>query len=319
MIIKRSLRGQMPALKRWRTDDGGEGGGERAAGSRRKKRRVDNFFTLEMLADIGISAGLPYLPEEFCRNFRVDAPFFPGEAELEAAEALRAVREPAKGLLYPPPPIMRTSRGRTLVRPSRFSDSVSMKEKSMVKRLEPELDVGVEPPECRKPRFINSVEADTLRLIREEECYRACRNFSVRRKYSTSRSALHETFSGLEEQLIPLIPEDPASFNSKRGSDDRRKDSFVQENFGLGDVVWAKSGKKYPIWPAIVINPMQQAPAMVLHSCIPGAFCVMFFGYSGKKRDYGWVKQGMIFPFIDNLDRFQGQTELYRRDRKSVV
>ncbi|KAK8939472.1 Histone-lysine N-methyltransferase ATX5 [Platanthera guangdongensis] len=307
MIIKRSLRGQMPALKRRRTDGGGEGGGEEAAGSLRKKRRADNLFPLEMLADIGISAGLPYLPEEFRRYFCVDAPFFPGEAELEAAEALRAVRDPAKASIYPPPPIVRTSRGRTLVRPSRFNDSViidsSKKEKPMLKQLEHELDFTLEPLEYGKPSFINPVEANTLQLIREEECYRACRNFSVRRKYSASLSSLKETFLGLEQRFPPLLAciEDPSSFNSKRASDDRRKDYFVPEDFVLGDVVWAKSGKKYPIWPAIVINPMQQAPAIVLHSCIPGALC-----------DYGWVKQGMIFPFIDNLDRFQGQKELHR-------
>ncbi|KAH0466568.1 hypothetical protein IEQ34_003806 [Dendrobium chrysotoxum] len=51
---------------------------------------------------------------------------------------------------------------------------------------------------------------------------------------------------------------------------------------------------------------------MVLNSRISGALCVMFFGFSGKERDYGWVKQGMLFPFIEYLDRFQGQTQLYR-------
>ncbi|KAI3792780.1 hypothetical protein L2E82_06671 [Cichorium intybus] len=28
-------------------------------------------------------------------------------------------------------------------------------------------------------------------------------------------------------------------------------------------------------------------------------------------RDYAWVKDGMIFPFLEYLDRFQGQTQLY--------
>ncbi|CAN6444695.1 unnamed protein product [Victoria cruziana] len=86
------------------------------------------------------------------------------------------------------------------------------------------------------------------------------------------------------------------------------------EDFALGDVVWAKSSKKYPAWPAIVIDPMLQAPQSVLNSCIPGALCVMFFGYSGKdrERDYAWVKQGTVFPFMDCLDRFQGQTQLFK-------
>ncbi|XP_020576807.1 histone-lysine N-methyltransferase ATX4-like isoform X1 [Phalaenopsis equestris] len=160
--------------------------------------------------------------------------------------------------------------------------------------------------------FIASAESNSLALIREEDYHSACRNFRVK-KYSASRRAL-TCFVGVG---------DPASFyseavckeaNFRKEIAERRKDYFFPEDFGLGDVVWAKSGKKYPAWPAVVINPMQQAPAMVLNSCIPGALCVMFFGFSGngRERDYGWVKQGMLFPFIDYLDKFQGQTQLYK-------
>ncbi|XLR58528.1 hypothetical protein HN51_012907 [Arachis hypogaea] len=40
----------------------------------------------------------------------------------------------------------------------------------------------------------------------------------------------------------------------------------------------------------------------------------MFFGFSknGTQRDYAWVKQGMIFPFSKFMERFQGQTQLYK-------
>jgi hypothetical protein len=44
--------------------------------------------------------------------------------------------------------------------------------------------------------------------------------------------------------------------------------------------VWAKPGKKEPFWPAIMIDPMTQAPELFLRSCIADAACVMFFGYS---------------------------------------
>ncbi|GAB4844595.1 hypothetical protein Ancab_037994 [Ancistrocladus abbreviatus] len=95
---------------------------------------------------------------------------------------------------------------------------------------------------------------------------------------------------------------------------EKRKGVYRPEDFELGDIVWAKSGKRYPAWPAIVIDPMLQAPEAVLSSCIPGALCVMYFGYSkkGKQRDYAWVKGGMIFPFLEYLDRFQGQTDLHK-------
>ncbi|XP_057857928.2 histone-lysine N-methyltransferase ATX5 isoform X1 [Cryptomeria japonica] len=92
------------------------------------------------------------------------------------------------------------------------------------------------------------------------------------------------------------------------------KDLHPLEQFALGDIVWAKSGKrKDPAWPAIIIDPIREAPDKVLSVCVPGRLCVMFFGHSSgkeKERDYAWVRQGMIFPFMEHLERFQGQTQL---------
>ncbi|XP_044480536.1 histone-lysine N-methyltransferase ATX3-like isoform X2 [Mangifera indica] len=94
----------------------------------------------------------------------------------------------------------------------------------------------------------------------------------------------------------------------------RKKDVYKPEDFALGDLVWAKCGRTYPAWPAIVIDPIVHAPEAVLRCCIPGALCVMFFGYSknGTQRDYGWVRQGMIFPFAEFMDRFREPTQLYK-------
>ncbi|XP_020527882.1 histone-lysine N-methyltransferase ATX4 isoform X1 [Amborella trichopoda] len=101
----------------------------------------------------------------------------------------------------------------------------------------------------------------------------------------------------------------------ERGCGNGEKGVHRLEEFVVGDIVWAKSGKRYPTWPAVVIDPLTQAPDTVLNSCVPDSLCVMFFGHSkmaGKERDYAWVKEGTVFPFIDNLDRFQGQTQLHR-------
>ncbi|EPS64360.1 hypothetical protein M569_10421, partial [Genlisea aurea] len=88
--------------------------------------------------------------------------------------------------------------------------------------------------------------------------------------------------------------------------------SYGAHDFFEGDIVWATSGNHSPAWPAIVLNQQMQIPQKVLNCRVPGALCVMFFGYSGNgtQRDYAWIKRGMIFPFIDYVDRFQGQTEL---------
>ncbi|XP_050237059.1 histone-lysine N-methyltransferase ATX3 isoform X2 [Mercurialis annua] len=105
-----------------------------------------------------------------------------------------------------------------------------------------------------------------------------------------------------------------ASNKLRREGAGRKKDVYKPEDFALGDLVWAKCGKRYPWWPGVVIDPILEAPEPVLSCCIPGALCVMFYGYSknGTRRDYAWVKQGMLFPFAEFVDRFQGQTELYK-------
>lgn len=68
----------------------------------------------------------------------------------------------------------------------------------------------------------------------------------------------------------------------------KRKDVYKPEDFALGDLVWAKCGRSYPAWPAVVIDPILQAPEAVLRCCVPGCLCVMFFGYSknGTQRVY---------------------------------
>lgn len=59
-----------------------------------------------------------------------------------------------------------------------------------------------------------------------------------------------------------------------------RKRVYKPEEFAVGDLVWAKCGKRFPAWPAKVIDPVSQAPDSVLKHCVPGSLCVMFFGYS---------------------------------------
>ncbi|KAK9207238.1 hypothetical protein WN943_017523 [Citrus x changshan-huyou] len=100
----------------------------------------------------------------------------------------------------------------------------------------------------------------------------------------------------------------------EKGKKKKRKDVYKPEDFALGDLVWAKCGRSYPAWPAVVIDPILQAPEAVLRCCIPGCLCVMFFGYSknGTQRDYGWVKQGMLFPFAEFMDKFQEPTQLHK-------
>ncbi|XP_027189940.1 histone-lysine N-methyltransferase ATX5-like isoform X1 [Cicer arietinum] len=125
---------------------------------------------------------------------------------------------------------------------------------------------------------------------------------------------LHKNF-GKELSLRELFEESKLSngvLKKEEVEEEKKEGYFGPQDFYAGDIIWAKAKKKEPFWPAIVIDPMSQAPELVLRSCIADAACVMFLGYSRNQnqRDYAWVKYGMIFPFVDYVDRFQEQSEL---------
>lgn len=313
----------MPTLKRCNAESAaqGEEDGER----RRKRRRDDGFFPLEVLgivSTVGFSA-FPFgfkrpggdVREEmsgaavacsWCTEFSNGS----GEVESESKDNRQKERDRLHEVVAPPrarPPVVRTSRGRVQVLPSRFNDSVLIdpwkKEKPKAKALDPDFEIKTDLMEPRKQGFIHqdsnfsSVLPNSITLFDEEERYWACRNLKFK-KNSSSRStltSLHESFAGAEKWLPPAVDaEFPLVYDSEpmtveggmlKKSVEQRKDFYWPEEFVLGDIVWAKLGKKYPAWPAIVVNPMQQAPEAVLQSSIPGPICVMFFGYSGNGNE----------------------------------
>lgn len=59
-----------------------------------------------------------------------------------------------------------------------------------------------------------------------------------------------------------------------------KKGVYKPEDFEVGDLVWAKCGKRFPAWPAKVIDPISEAPTSVLKHSVPGSLCVMFYGHS---------------------------------------
>jgi hypothetical protein len=225
---------------------------------------------------------------------------------------------------------VRTSRGRVQVLPSRFNDSIldNWKKEKVV-----------------KPTAVRESSLDP----EYEEKQPIFKNPKPRLQISNSKQKNVDKISYRSHKTCPLLEEEPEQFNIKKRSSspqrvedqfgDREKSPsgeteeslrlkaaeqllkeeikkktgvYEPEDFVRGDIVWAMSGKHYPAWPAIVLDPLTQAPQQVLSFRVADAVCVMFFGYSGNgtQRDYAWVKGGMIFPFLDYVDRFQGQTEL---------
>ncbi|KAM1126936.1 hypothetical protein ACFX13_042859 [Malus domestica] len=338
MIIKKNLKSQMPSLKRCRL---GESPGEDDDNSGRKKRKTNGYYLLNLLGEVaagiipvnlhgllGSVGAAGIIPEVSC------------SPEDESKSKHRESAATAKTEVSRPP-LVRTSRGRVQVLPSRFNDSVienwKKESKTSVRdcSLDEEIECKKEKPSFKAPKFV-SQNAKKMRSVdrigynskkysalceededEEVEGSVPFKSFDIR-KYSTSPSTLSSMRKQMVEDdkraVVEIDEEDGlvGTVKAAKENGERKDGLYGPEDFYSGDTVWAMPGKNEPFWPAIVIDPMSQAPELVLRACIPDAACVMFFGYSGNgsQRDYAWVERGKIFPFMDYVDRFQEQPEL---------
>ncbi|KAJ0255646.1 Histone-lysine N-methyltransferase ATX3 [Hirschfeldia incana] len=204
----------------------------------------------------------------------------------------------------------KSSRGsRVRVVPSRFNDSI--------------VDAW-----GNRRRKVESKESDEVHVAKKLKGGHGCEKMPLPRKDNGEGSEVDfEKDANLRVSM--LSSSDDANSFSVRGNKGesfaesgvpkdhaamrRRKGVYRPEDFAVGDLVWAKCGKRFPAWPGKVIDPDSQAPEAVLKHRVPSSLCVMFFGYSknGTQRDYGWIRQGMMFPFTEFLDKFQDQTNFY--------
>ncbi|KAJ8435184.1 hypothetical protein Cgig2_028370 [Carnegiea gigantea] len=297
MIIKRSLKSTMPTLKRCRViqssvhdDDGSSPDHHR---KRRKQSAGGGYFPLSLLGEVAAGVipfggyGLhPIISgadsfRGFSASWCTEVSCSPGEVEESDSKRSEKTMEKTRPVAAvskdnPRPPLVRTSRG------SSSSD---------------------------EEEYGNGYDDDDEDY--EEHVSRRDRKGLNVRRYSGSRS----TLTSLRERHWVEDMKPPVRLHSSSHGMLKENHHMVDngscdsEEFVSGDIVWAKSGKNDPAWPAIVINPSSQAPRQVLEYRVPKAVCVMFFGYSGngRQRDYAWVKPERVFPFVDNVDRFQEQ------------
>ncbi|XVE64383.1 hypothetical protein DITRI_Ditri07aG0096600 [Diplodiscus trichospermus] len=351
MIIKRNLKSQMPSLKRCKLGDS-VGEDEDNSATTRKKRKINGYYPLTLLGEVAadiipmslhrlIASGEAEkgLADSWC----TEVSYSPDEVEskskgLDSSKTKNGTAEIAR------PPLVRTSRGRVQVLPARFNDSVidNWKKESKTSLRDSSFnddddDDGDDDFECKKNKFSFKTPKNCKPNVKNPQAKNGCkrrkytalgeedekgagygRTFDIR-KYSSSRSSLtsvHEHFVEEDEKygngvdIVDLTAEEQIPLDYV----ERKEGLYGPEDFYSGDIVWARSRKREPFWPAIVIDPMTQAPDVVLRSCIPEAACVMFFGHSGNEnqRDYAWIRRGAIFPFVDFLDRFHEQPELDR-------
>lgn len=243
---------------------------------------------------------------------------FDSEETDDDAPPSKATNEPSA--------LVQSKRGRAQALPSRFKDSVVeplKKGAKVAKGQSHDVEVRDGTPMCLPPNLKKRVKgvgqetngpAHVLKKVRKNQEHTIIPEVSLdyhafgefgNRKDSPSRSFQGPgELDGLDSEL-----------KGSRGTNS--SDAYSLEDFDLGEIVWAKSGKRNdPVWPARVIDPFREAPPMVRELSLPNSLCVMFYGPSSSKgkhsRDYAWVKQGMIFPFNAYLERFQSQTQLNR-------
>ncbi|XP_074582265.1 histone-lysine N-methyltransferase ATX4-like [Curcuma longa] len=332
MIIKRSQRALMPTLKRCNAEvSAGDGDGD-GGWRRRKRRRELESFPLEVLGHVAAASDFPYFPFGFARRlegWEEDAAttaatvnsYRCGDSSCCSAERYSATRNGRKGKMGPtrqevrPPVVRKTSSGRAQVLPSRFNDSVLIdpwkKEKPKATASDPDFESS-----------FGSVLPNSVSVYDEEERYLACRNIGLK-KYSLLRNSSTYLQEGFKERngRFAQVRDQPSYVckpkavkeKSVKETKKQRKTNIQPDEFACGDVVWAKLGRDSAVWPAMVIDPVQQGLVQSSNACISGAISIMLFGKqeSRNEREYAWVKQETVFPFVDFVDRFQGQTELH--------
>ncbi|XVF33174.1 hypothetical protein REPUB_Repub17cG0145900 [Reevesia pubescens] len=319
MIIKRTGNLEMPSMKRCKMEEASYDDDYEEEeeiyydyDGNPKRLKSNGYYSYGDLEDI--SSGSGYWSSE--------GSHWAGEFESNSMNLNKAKQSKKSSKKSFKPPLLKSSRGRTQMLPSRFNDAVLDSCKNGELRVD-YADSSLEDDEFDSGRF----EFDGSRFMKDKFGYGSSDLYLISKKkeereidyvginssfdygnYLNSSLALPET-----KEFVPYTRYKGLERLRKEGTG-RRKDVYKPEDFALGDIVWAKCGKRYPAWPAIVIDPILQAPEAVLSCCVPGAICVMFFGYSknGTQRDYAWVKQGMIFPFAIFMDRYQGQTQFYK-------
>ncbi|RDX76501.1 Histone-lysine N-methyltransferase ATX3, partial [Mucuna pruriens] len=266
MIVKRTMKTETPNLKRCKME---EADSDNAIP---KKRRVNGFYSLGMPGDAEyFSSG--------SGSWSSEGSYWGGGGgggEVQSnSNSVPLNRKTAARR----PPLLRSSRGRLQTLPSRFNDSVLDTWKKAEENGESSFEDG-------DKSFVEDGRGGIG--VKVEKSDSVCYSSSVGRRTvvmaESNTSGL--SFEGVDQKPI----------------DEKRKEVYKPEDFALGDIVWAKCGKRYPAWPAVVIDPVLEAPNSVLSCCVPGALCVMFFGYSknGSQRVYK-VLSRVLFMVMDLL------------------
>lgn len=274
MIIKRPGNLAMPSMKRCKMeepsyDEYGEEEEEEIYydyDANPKRLKSNGYYSYNELEDF--SSGSGYLSS--------DGSYWAGEFESNSMN----LNKTKKSKKSSKPPLLKSSRGRAQMLPSRFNDAVIDSWKNDKGRVGYAAS-SLEEDEFDSERF----EFDGSGYMKDKYAYGSSDLYLISKRREEREMLDYGNY--LNSSLaMPGTNEFVPGYNSYkrlerlRKETGKRKDVYKPEDFALGDIVWAKCGKRYPAWPAIVIDPILQAPEAVLSCCVPGAICVMFFGFS---------------------------------------
>ncbi|KAL8148408.1 hypothetical protein AgCh_005684 [Apium graveolens] len=375
MIIKRGMKSVMPSTKRCRLS--GSEAEEDEGVENSKKVKHNGYYSMNLVDEFSsgvipldgfksIDHVLGDSDSDTDDDVMIEDVDDDGETDMELE--LEENGEDMGSNLVPgeasKAPLVRTSRGRTRVLPSRFSDSVldnwkKENKKLTVKELDrdPEFNpkgkssnaknAKVNAKGRKDDKFGVECHKDMLPVEQGGEEEKRSKRFGkyyvaksrnqnkvgdeCRKNVSLEGEGIRKDDHGSHSSHVTTVKEhlfdikdSPSEEVSACLVSEKAEEKSGIDNFVPGDIVWALSGNNDPAWPAIVLDPLSQVSRQVLSFRVDGATCVMFFGYSGNgtQRDYDWIKNGMIFPFAEHMDRFQGQTELNdskRGDLQSAI
>ena len=252
---------EMPNLKRCKLEEQEEEPDSESYGcsanQKKKRSRVNGLYSLGGDAEDFSSVSGSWCSEGSYWNGG-------GEVQSNSNSNLNGETAQRGGGEGPRPPLLRSSRGRLHTLPSRFSDSVLESWKNR--------GIKVEDTDSSFDEDDKSFVGEQERKGDNTDNYGHEVNVEIEKDgfVKTESNTSGISFEGALDQKV----------NNNGNGAERRKEVYKPEDFALGDIVWAKCGKRYPAWPAVVIDPILQAPKSVLSCCVPGALCVMFFGFS---------------------------------------
>lgn len=289
MIGKRPSKTGMPKLKRCSAEKGEISGCDHvenscsvAVNSKKVKKMTNQMYTVPIVQTEGENMDL----STFCR--KTDMPFVKAKPCSFGSEVPESK-----------PPLLKSSRGRRQVLPTKFKDSILHPWKKEKLETGDELESCLaDNDECARDvqRNKNSKREQTstsydndIFLVKKP---RIDRKLDFRLKnivlepYCSSPSSVTSVNGGVSSVLTGV--ESGGKMNAYAGSrktvkdkvTPKKADFYELSDFVLGETVWAKCGKFFPAWPATVIDPLVQAPEPVLRACVPGTLCVMFYGHS---------------------------------------